>query len=131
GEIRHQLGLSAAALESHRQALDAFRNLAAEFPDRPEYRRGVARSLHDLGRLYDSLSRTRDAEPALREAVALRERLDEAPGSPDDRADLAVSLQSLGTLLDSTDRDADADRVQLRAIDLLIRVVAEFPKETR
>jgi serine/threonine protein kinase len=131
GEIRTQLGLSAGALESHHRALEAFRRLATDFPDRPEYRRGVARNLHDIGRLNDSLSRTSDAEPALREAIALRERLAEVPRAPEDRADLAVSLQSLGTLLESTGRPADAEQAQLRGIDLLTQLVREFPKEPR
>src|SRR5262249_27955859 len=81
GEIPATPGQSSGALESHGRALDAFRRLAAEAPGQAEYRRGVARGLHDIGALHAHLGRTRDAEQALREAVALRERLAEDPGS--------------------------------------------------
>jgi serine/threonine-protein kinase len=129
GEIRSELGQSAGALESHLRALGIFRLLAAEFPDRPEYRRGVAERLRDVGLRHESLGRTQDAERAFREAVALRERLAEDPGTPDDRADLASGSIYLGRLLGSTKRVGDGERLLVRSIDSLTKLVEQFPKE--
>src|SRR5262249_17047502 len=95
GEIRGQLGLAAEALDSYRSALDAFRLLAAQFPEPAEYRRDLARCLQDIGRIYESVGRIPEAEQAYRESLALRERLAEATGLPDDRADMAASLTGL------------------------------------
>jgi serine/threonine protein kinase/tetratricopeptide (TPR) repeat protein len=131
GQIRDRLGLTAEAMRSHRQALDAWRLLAAEFPGRPEYRRGLALSLFGIGGLHMDLDQTREAEQAHREALALRERLSEDPGLPDDRLLLANSLGHLGALLDTTGRGDEAGKALIRAAGLMTRLAAEFPKESR
>jgi serine/threonine protein kinase/tetratricopeptide (TPR) repeat protein len=131
GEIRRQLGQRAGALESHRRALETFRSLAAKFPDRPEYQRGVVQGLHDIGDVQRGNSRTHEAEESLRQAIALQQRLAEAPGLPNDRADLADIFHTMVDLLRRTGRFAEGERLALRGIELVTRLVDEFPKEPR
>jgi serine/threonine protein kinase len=131
GEIRSQLGQSDGALEAHQRALDAFRRLAAGFPDWPDYQRGMACSLHDIGAVQELLGRTREAEESLRQATALWQDLAEASGLPDDRAEWAVSLRSQADLLGGTHRTAEGERLALRGIELISRLVDELPQESR
>ncbi|WZP00902.1 serine/threonine-protein kinase [Isosphaeraceae bacterium EP7] len=131
GEIRSHLGLSAEAMEAHRRALDVFRLLAGEFPGEPEYRRGVAQSLGSIGRLHESLDQIREAEQAYREAIALWEQVAKVSGRPEDRADLAGGLLARATLLDATGRAGDGEPIEVRATELLSRLIAEFPNEDR
>ena len=77
------------ALESTARALDVFRELAAGDPDNVEAQHDLAFAYGERGIAFMSLKRYDEAEAALREAIAIRERLIVAdPENQEDRRDL-------------------------------------------
>ncbi|WP_165067745.1 serine/threonine-protein kinase [Paludisphaera rhizosphaerae] len=130
GQIRHRLGLHAAAKEAIRKTLDTWRRLVDEQPEQPEHRRGLAHSLCSMGSAHMAIDEIADAERTFREAVALQRPLAEAPGLPEDHWELAMSLRSLSQLLWLTGRDDECEQVALQGISMLNRLVAEHPEDS-
>ena len=82
------------------------RELAAQNP--AAYRPDLARTLNNLGDLYDDTHRFADAEAAFKEAAGIEREL-AAQNPAAYRPDLATTLNNLGNLYDDTHRFADAE----------------------
>ena len=75
------------------------RRLATDYPQRPEYRRTLARALINLGIIYREASRIREAEAAYTESLKLNEKLaTEFPKERKYARDQARCLNSLADL---------------------------------
>jgi len=87
-----------------------------DFPAVPEYRRELARTYNNLGKLFVAQQNFAEAAKAYGQAVALRQKLvDERPGVPSYRGELAVSQLGMRNLqwswasaLDGLKRHAEA-----------------------
>lgn len=112
----------------YRRALALFERLAADFPntpDHPVYRTHLAAARQNLGMVLARTGRPAGAEPELRAALDLREKLvADQPGSADSHHGLALTLEALGVFLRGR---GDADG----AVRLLRRAVAEGRETVR
>ncbi len=73
----------------------------------------LATSLNNLGVTYSALGRYGEAEPPLRQALAMREKV-LGPRHPE----VATTLGNLGELLVARDRPAEAEEALLRALEI-------------
>ena len=69
--MRHRLGELKEAETAYGDALALLKQLAADFPARPEFRRDLAESHNNLGLLLHATGRLKEAEAAYGEALAL------------------------------------------------------------
>ena len=72
GNIWYRLGDLAQAEAAYREALEIRKQLAVDFPTRPEFRQEQALSQNNLGLLLRDTGRLKEAEAAYREAVEIR-----------------------------------------------------------
>jgi tetratricopeptide (TPR) repeat protein len=83
---------------AHREALAVQETLVRDFPNQPDFRRGLGQIHNNLGNLLSTL-RPADAEAPYRAALVLREKLAaDFPNVPDDRAAVAATLDNLAKL---------------------------------
>jgi serine/threonine protein kinase/Flp pilus assembly protein TadD len=130
--IQSQLGQDAEAKGIYRQALEALRRLAAEFPNDPDYRCSLGRCLTDMADMtfhplyFDT---TEENEEAFRNAIQLQERLvAEHPTRTDYQRDLAESYSRVGMHLHRFyKRDGEAEKLCRSARTIFARVVEEHP----
>ena len=128
GRMRHRLGELKEAEAAYRDALAIQKQLAAEFPTRPDYRQNLARSHNNLGVLLRDTGRLKEAEAAYRDALKLQQQLvAEFPTRPDYRQELARSHTNLGILLYTTGRPKEAEVAWREALALQQQLAAEFP----
>ncbi len=124
-KTRYNLGLSLgtsepqAAREALRRARETFNELSSGDPDEPKYQVNLAATDTALGNLLVVADQRQDAEPLLREALQLRQRL--AERFPDDAAHQNSLAWLLANCADLTLRDPD------RAVELARRAVALDP----
>jgi serine/threonine protein kinase/tetratricopeptide (TPR) repeat protein len=125
--LNGDLGEKDKAVAALREALAIDQKLAAEFPDRPAYRKELANCRCDLGTLLTDKSR-QEAEAMLRQALDMQRRLlAEYPNESDYRVDLGGAYQRLGILLKNSGRHAEAEQAFRRAVELLEVAVARSP----
>jgi tetratricopeptide (TPR) repeat protein len=94
GNLLSAIGRPKEAEEAYREALAIRKQLAAEFPNRPDYRHELARNHNNLGNLLSAIGRPKEAEEAYREALAIRKQLAaDFPNRPDYRQDLGHGAQ--------------------------------------
>jgi serine/threonine protein kinase/tetratricopeptide (TPR) repeat protein len=107
------------------------RQLAADFPHKPEFRLELASSHADLGLLLRrAYGRTVEVESAYGEAATiLRKLAAEFPTERSYRQGLAGVQNNLGNLLFETGRIAEAESVQAEAMAIRKQLVADFPKD--
>jgi serine/threonine protein kinase/tetratricopeptide (TPR) repeat protein len=128
GRMRSRLGELKEAEAAFTEALAIGKQLAADFPARPEFRQGLASSHGNLGLLLRATGRPKEAEKAITDALAIQERLAaDFPTRPDFRRDLAQSQVNLGVLLDETGRPNEAETAYAGALALQKKLAAEFP----
>jgi len=109
-----------------RQALPTWENLTTQAPDRPEFAGGRAYTLMALGNLLRATSRAEEAEPLLRQTIAIAEEL---PASYAERARLlAFGFNGLGVLLEGNGRPAQAEAPCRRALEIRERTARERPE---
>jgi eukaryotic-like serine/threonine-protein kinase len=90
--------------------LDLQRRLAADFPNRPEFRRELARTNNDLGVLLHETGRLEEAEASYGVALDLQRQLAaDFPSRTEFRQELAASHNNLGDLLRGTGRLKEAE----------------------
>jgi serine/threonine protein kinase/tetratricopeptide (TPR) repeat protein len=115
--LRHLLGEPDEA--GWRQAVALLEQLAADFPDVPQYREKLARSQDYLGNELTELGKRAEAETALRRALDLLGRLaGDFPKVAAYRRELAVSNNNLGNLLRLQRKYADAEEAFRQAVSL-------------
>ncbi|MFO0957478.1 MAG: tetratricopeptide repeat protein, partial [Isosphaeraceae bacterium] len=114
-----------AALASSR---DHFRRLADDHPGRPEYRRGLARSLFNLGNLlFRDGAPGAEAASLYRQGIAIHRSLQQPPDDFKYRRDLGRALLNLGSFA-IVDGGFEEAAVHLhQAQDLFRTLSGEFP----
>ena len=128
GLMRYRLGDLKEAEAAFRDALALQKQLAADFPTRPDFRQVLARTYGNLGNLLRDTGRLAEAEAAYRDALAIQKQLvAEFPTRPDFRQELTKSYNNLGVLLYQTGRPKEAEAVWRDALAIRQQLVAEFP----
>jgi tetratricopeptide (TPR) repeat protein len=124
GVMLSEMGRRAEALQATQEAVDLYRQLAAQHPDAfPPY---LAASLANLGNRLSEMGRRAEALQATQEAVDLYRRL--AAQHPDAfLPDLAASLANLGIRLSEMGRREEALQATQEAVDLYRRLAAQHP----
>src|SRR6516162_2063473 len=137
GDIRFEMGDSPseqgevnAALADYRTMHAIFIRLAEAFPDEPDYRRDLTRSLIGQGHFLRWAGRSADSEAAYRAALAVGQRLvNDSPSIPAYRSDLAKCHNRLGELLawERGSKFAEAEAEARAALKEQQRLVDEHP----
>jgi serine/threonine protein kinase/Flp pilus assembly protein TadD len=128
GTLRLRLGEQQEALSAYEHALALRKQLAADFPTVPDYRKHLALSHHNLGYLLRDLGKREEAEAEYRQALALQAQLAaDFPTVPDYRQHLARSHQNLGNLLTDLRRGSEAEAEHRQALALKKQLAADFP----
>ncbi len=126
--IESRLGRTAEAAAANRLAIDGFAKLAALFPAAPRYRRDLAASHNNLGRLLDILGNRAEAEDQCRKALEIKEKLAaEFPAVPEYRNELATSHNNLGRTLAALGKRVEAEEQCRKALAIHEKLVVEFP----
>ena len=104
---------SKEAEAAYSAALDLQKQLAADFPTRPEFRQELARSHNNLGILLRDTGRLKEAEAAYGAALDLQRQLAaDFPNQPDLRNELAGTCVNLAVLCNQR-RDFQAAKAYL------------------
>jgi len=128
GRMRASLGELKEAEAASTDALALYRQLVADFPGRPEFRRHLAVVQNNRCVLFRATGRLKEAEAACRDALALRKQLaDESPTQPEFRRDLGLSYANLGAVLLSGRRPKEAEPAYADALALYKPLDGEFP----
>ncbi len=133
GQLAHaqaSLGQTDEALASLDEAIRIFRELSADYPDRPDYRRELAGRYGERGGVLRRSRSTDAADAAYREAQTIRERLVAEDGAqPGDRLALAVLHVEWCDCLFAALRYEDGERHARRALELLEQLLKESPED--
>ena len=106
-----------------------YKQLVADFPDRPEFRLGLAKSHSNLGGLLVGTGRPKEAEAGHAEALAIYKQLvADFPNRPEFRQELADGYNAMGDLLGDTGRLKEAEAAYAEALALFKQLAAEFPE---
>jgi tetratricopeptide (TPR) repeat protein len=128
GGMRAGLGELEEAEAAFGKAQAIYNQLAAQFPARPEFRRGLAQSHTGLGVLFQDTGRLADAVAAHSAALAIRKQLAaDFPARPEFREEQAESHNNLGVSLSDTGRPAFAETAYLDALAIQKQLASDFP----
>jgi serine/threonine protein kinase/tetratricopeptide (TPR) repeat protein len=128
GSMRHRLGELKEAEQDLGQALGLFKQLAADFPSRPEFRHGLALSHFNRGPLLRATGRPREGEQDYDQAVRLfKELVGEAPSNPEFRDELARTHNNRAMLRSATGRPKEAEKDHDEALSIQKQLAADFP----
>jgi serine/threonine-protein kinase len=128
GLIRWRLGEAKDAEAAYRRSQVLYRLLNADFPNRPNYRRELARTLNFLGSLLSDTERAKEAEKVHRAALILRQHLaDDFRQNPDYRQDLAQTQKNLAVIMWKTGRLSEAQKVFHATLGLRNQLAKDFP----
>jgi eukaryotic-like serine/threonine-protein kinase len=129
--IQSQLGQDAEAKGRYRQALEAFRGLATEFPNDFDHRRNLARCLSDMAdtAVHPLYFETREEnEAALREAIKLQDSLVAAfPKRADYQHDLAEGYSRLAWHFGEIGRGDESEKTYRPALAIRAKLVEDDP----
>jgi tetratricopeptide (TPR) repeat protein len=104
------------------------KQLAADFPTRPQFREDLAGSHNNRGNLLKDTGRLKEADEDYTQALRLRKQLAaDFPTRPEFRQTLAGSHNNRGNLLKDTGRLKEADEDYTQALRLQKQLVADFP----
>jgi serine/threonine protein kinase/predicted Zn-dependent protease len=110
---------------------DLVKRIAGGSPEPAKYRHQRGMAWNNLGMMRSAAGRLEDAEQALRQALAIKERLAETFSSvPQYRKELATSFNNLGTVLTSLNRLDEGRTAYEKAIHLYERLAADSPGGT-
>jgi serine/threonine protein kinase/predicted RNA polymerase sigma factor len=128
GNMRYTLAERQEAEKDYDEALGIYKQLAAEFPSRAEYREGLADTHNNRGNLRNAAGRLKEAEQDFDEALRIRQHLvADLPTEPAFRQDLAKSYNNRGNLLNATGRLKEADKDFDEALRIQKRLAADVP----
>jgi tetratricopeptide (TPR) repeat protein len=128
GTMRYRLGELKEAEEDYSRALSIYKQLAAEFPTRPDFRQALARSHGSRGMLLKDTGRLKGAEQDYDQALSIKKQLAaEFPSRPEFRQDLAKSHNNRGILLHNMGRLKEAEQDYDQALSIYKQLAAEFP----
>jgi serine/threonine protein kinase len=132
GRMRYRLGELKEAEEDHDAALGIQKQLAADFPTRPEFRQDLAYSHNNRGILLRATGRAEEAVKDFDTALGIRKQLAaEFPSRPDFRRELANSYNNRGVLVRATGRHKKAEADYVAALDIYKLLVADFPSDVK
>jgi len=129
GSVRDDMGEKEKAVTEYEQARAIFAQLAADFPDRPEYCQGLVTVHDNMGTVLRELGKRPEAEAAYREALKIAARL--AANSPtvvDYRLALANSYNNLARLLHDLGRHGQSEAAYSESLKIQRQLVADFPR---
>jgi serine/threonine-protein kinase len=130
GLMRHRLGELEAAERAYTEALAIQKQLAADFPSRPEFRRELAISYNNLGVLLMDTGRFKEAETAHTEVLAILKQLAvDFPTRTEFRQELAAGHNNLGRLFKNTGRLKEAEKAWTEALAIRKQLAANFPSQ--
>ncbi len=116
------------AIGLHREATAVLEELAASFPESPEFGAFLAMSHNNFGSLLQKMGRHAEAEAELRRSIQVSARLVNAfPGSPGFAVTLAGTYGNLGHYLRERGRPQDALEWVGKGIDLLVEIQRKSP----
>ncbi len=128
GKMRHRLGEFQEAERDFEQALTVRKQLAADFPSRPDFRHDLSQSHLYRGGLLHVMSRTKEAQQDYDQALTILKQLAaNFPYRPEFRQDLALSHNRRGVLLRYTGRMKEAEQDFEEALLIRKQLAAEFP----
>jgi serine/threonine protein kinase/predicted RNA polymerase sigma factor len=128
GTMRARLGELQEAEKDFDQALSIYKQLAAEFPSRPEFRQNLAISHNNRGTLLRETGRLKEAEKDYERALSIQKQLSaHFPSRPEFREKLASSHNKRGRLLRETGRLQKAEQEYDRALSIYKQLSAHFP----
>jgi serine/threonine protein kinase len=126
--MHYRLGELQEAEQDLDQALSIQKQLAIEFPARPEFRHDLATSHNNRGILLSNTGRLNEAENDYDQALSIQKQLAaDFPARPDFRHDLAKWHLSRGALLKSMGRLQEAEQDLDQALSIQKRLAADFP----
>jgi serine/threonine protein kinase len=129
GMMRYRLGEFKEAEQDYGQALDLYKSLEDNFPDRPEFTLGVASNHNNLGNLFRATGRPAEAEAAFTNALTIQKELTtKFPDWQDVQRRLATTYNNLGILLNDTNRPTEAERAYKDALTVQRQLAARTPR---
>jgi serine/threonine-protein kinase len=115
---------------AYHEVLAIQEQLAARFPNEPQYRLELARSHHNLAHLLETTGRREEAARSYQKAIAIKTQLAaDFPGEPQYRQSLAVTHHSLGNLLVDAGQLQEAEKEYQNALTIQKELVAQYPKD--
>ena len=131
GRLNQILGRSQDSENAYRRAVALGQQLAADFPNQPQFRLELALSHNSLGAVLRGANRRpTEAESAYVEALAILKQLAaDFPTERGYRQGLAGIHNNLGNLLFDTGRQAEAESAYAEAMAIRKQLVAEFPAD--
>jgi tetratricopeptide (TPR) repeat protein/tRNA A-37 threonylcarbamoyl transferase component Bud32 len=128
GWMRYRLGELKEAEQDYEQALSTYKQLAADFPTRPEFRQELAGSHTNRGIVLRATGRLKEAEQDWNEALSIRKQLAaDFPSRPEFRQALAGSHNNRGVLRRETGRLREAEEDYDQALSIRKQLAADFP----
>jgi WD40 repeat protein/tetratricopeptide (TPR) repeat protein len=128
GLMRYRLGELKEAESAFADALVIRKQLAADFPTRPEFRADLAASHDKMAFVLYETSRLKEAESDFADALAICKQLAaDFPTRPEFRQDLANRLNSYGNVLYNTGRQKEGESVWAESVAIQKQLAADFP----
>jgi serine/threonine-protein kinase len=126
-EVKSLIDGPGAVAGDYRHAVDLFRQLAADFPANPVYRRHLAQCESALGNLPESVVPAAEAEEARKHALALRKSLvGDWPDNDGYRCDLTESYRTIGVLLRKRGDSHEAEETFREGLGLFTSAPSEY-----
>jgi tetratricopeptide (TPR) repeat protein len=127
GRMRYRLGELKEAEAAFDAGLGIQRQLAADFPSRPEFRQDLAKGHNDQGVLLRAAGRLKEAEAAFDAGLGIRKQLAaDFPSRPKFRQELANSHNNRGVLLRAAGRLKEAEADYDAALRIYKQLAADF-----
>jgi serine/threonine protein kinase len=128
GRLNQVLGRSQDSENAYRRAVALFKQLAADFPTRPEFQQELASSHNALGVLLLATGRSPEAELAYADALAIWKPLAaNFPTRAEFRQALAGIYNNQGNVLGDTGRLAEAELAHVQALAIRKQLATDFP----
>jgi serine/threonine protein kinase len=128
GRMRYRLGEFKEAEADFDAALRIRKQLAADFPSRPEFRQELAIGHNNRGILLHATGRLKEAEADFETALRIQKQLAaDFPSRPEYRQELATGYNNRGVLLKGTGRLKEAEADYDAVLGIRKQLAADFP----
>jgi serine/threonine protein kinase/tetratricopeptide (TPR) repeat protein len=128
GNMRYRLGEIEEAERDYDHALSTYKQLAADFPSRHEFRRQLAASHANRGRVLRYMGRLTEAEAAFGQSLRIQEQLAaDFPARPEFRQELASSHADRGVVRGDRGCLPEAEKDYDQALRIQEQLAADFP----
>jgi serine/threonine protein kinase len=128
GRLNQVLGRSKDSENAYPRAVALLKQLAADFPTRPEFRQQLALTYNAQGTLLRATGRPTEAEAVYGEALPILKQLAaDFPTRPEFRQILAGIHNNLGGMFHESGRLKEAEAAQDEALAIRKQLAADFP----